>query len=83
MGAISSGIKALRIHVLGEWRIVHIAECADAIYVLQRFRKKPEDQKEMTWSWLANDSSRLEGREMMCEPAIKSSDSKSILLSVA
>ncbi len=37
---IGPGAKEIRIHVLGEWRIVYVAKFHDAIYVLHAFRKK-------------------------------------------
>ena len=38
--SIGSGVKEIRIHVLGEWRVVYVAKLADAIYVLHAFQKK-------------------------------------------
>lgn len=40
MGSIGSGVKEIRIHTLGEWRIIYMAKLADAIYVLHAFQKK-------------------------------------------
>jgi phage-related protein len=40
--SIGSGVKEIRIHVLGEWRIVYVAKLADAIYVLHAFQKKSQ-----------------------------------------
>jgi len=42
MRSIGSGVKEIRIHVLGEWRIVYVAKLADAIYVLHAFQKKSQ-----------------------------------------
>ena len=42
MRSIGSGVKEMRIHVLGEWRIVYVAKLADAIYVLHAFQKKSQ-----------------------------------------
>ncbi|MBN1569626.1 MAG: type II toxin-antitoxin system RelE/ParE family toxin [Acidobacteria bacterium] len=42
MRSIGSGVKEIRIHVLGEWRIVYVARLADAIYVLHAFQKKSQ-----------------------------------------
>lgn len=39
MQAIGSGAKEIRIHVLGEWRVVYVAKLHDAVYVLHSFRK--------------------------------------------
>ena len=32
--------KEIRIHVLGEWRIIYVAKFEDAVYVLHSFQKK-------------------------------------------
>lgn len=40
MKDIGSGVREIRIHVLGEWRIIYVAKFSDAIYVLHSFQKK-------------------------------------------
>lgn len=40
MRSIGPGIKEIRIHALGEWRIIYVANLADAVYVLHAYRKK-------------------------------------------
>jgi phage-related protein len=42
MRSVADGVKEIRIHVMGEWRIVYVAKLADAIYVLHAFRKKSQ-----------------------------------------
>jgi phage-related protein len=42
MRSVGSGVKEIRIHVLGEWRIVYVAKLAGAIYVLHAFQKKSQ-----------------------------------------
>ena len=42
MRSIGSGVKEIRIHVLGEWRIIYVAKLANAIYVLNAFQKKSQ-----------------------------------------
>ena len=37
---IGYGAKEIRIHVLGEWRIIYVAKFDDAVYVLHSFQKK-------------------------------------------
>ena len=32
--------KEIRVHVLGEWRIIYVAKLHEAIYVLHAFQKK-------------------------------------------
>ena len=40
MPSIGRGVKEIRIHVLGEWRIIYVAKFEEAIYVLHSFQKK-------------------------------------------
>jgi phage-related protein len=40
MQSIGSGVKEIRIHVLGEWRVIYVAKLSDAVYVLHAFQKK-------------------------------------------
>jgi phage-related protein len=40
MEAIGPGAKEIRIHVLGEWRVIFVAKFLDAVYVLHSFKKK-------------------------------------------
>ncbi len=40
MRAIGSGVREIRIHVLGEWRVVCVAKLKDTVYVLHAFQKK-------------------------------------------
>ena len=40
MQAIGAGVKEIRIHVLGEWRVIYVAKVHDAVYVLYAFQKK-------------------------------------------
>ena len=40
MQVIGPGVKEIRIHVLGEWRIIYVAKVRDAVYVLHSFQKK-------------------------------------------
>jgi phage-related protein len=38
--AIGQGVKEIRIHVLGEWRVIYVAKLRDAVYLLHAFQKK-------------------------------------------
>jgi phage-related protein len=38
--SIGQGVKEIRIHVLGEWRVIYVAKFRDAVYVLHAFQKK-------------------------------------------
>ncbi len=40
MQTIGKGVQEIRIHVLGEWRVIYIAKFGDAVYILHAFQKK-------------------------------------------
>ena len=40
MPVIGPGVNEIRIHVLGEWRVIYVARFRDAVYVLHAFHKK-------------------------------------------
>lgn len=40
MQVVGPGVKEIRIHVLGEWRVIYVAKLRDAVYVLHAFHKK-------------------------------------------
>ncbi|MHB8882992.1 MAG: type II toxin-antitoxin system RelE/ParE family toxin [Thermodesulfovibrionales bacterium] len=42
MPGIGRGVREIRIHVLGEWRIIFVAKLEDAVYVLHSFQKKSQ-----------------------------------------
>jgi len=42
MRAVGPGVREIRIHVLGEWRVVYVARRHDAVYVLHAFQKKSQ-----------------------------------------
>src|SRR3989304_30067 len=42
MPSIGRGVKEIRIHVLGEWRIIYVANFEDAVYALHSFQKKSQ-----------------------------------------
>ena len=42
MQSIGPGVNEIRIHVLGEWRIIYIAKISEAVYVLHAFPKKTQ-----------------------------------------
>ncbi len=39
---VGAGVQEIRIHVLGEWRVVDVARFAAAVYVLHAFQKKTQ-----------------------------------------
>ena len=40
MKEVGPGAMEIRIHVLGEWRVIYVAKFAAAVYVLHAFEKK-------------------------------------------
>ncbi len=42
MSGIGQGVKEIRIHIKGEFRVVYIAKYEEAIYVLHAFQKKTQ-----------------------------------------
>lgn len=49
MKEVGLGVREIRIHVLGEWRVLYVARFAGAIYVLHAFQKKTQktDRKDV------------------------------------
>lgn len=44
---VGSGAYEIRVHALGEWRVIYVAKFAQTIYVLHAFQKKtPKTRKE-------------------------------------
>lgn len=39
MKEVGAGVREIRIHVLGEWRVLYVAKFAEAVYVLHAFQK--------------------------------------------
>jgi phage-related protein len=46
MPQVGQGAMEIRIHVLGEWRVVSVAKFADAVYVLHAFQKKTQKTRQ-------------------------------------
>ena len=40
MREVGLGVREIRIHVLGEWRVLYVAKFSDTVYVLHAFQKK-------------------------------------------
>ena len=40
INVIGAGVREIRIHVLGEWRVLYVVKFDDAVYVLHAFQKK-------------------------------------------
>jgi phage-related protein len=45
MPAVGPGAYEIRIHVLGEWRVVYVTKFSDAVYVLHAFHKKTQQTR--------------------------------------
>ncbi len=39
---LGAGAFEIRVHVLGEWRVIYVAKFEAAVYVLHAFRKKTQ-----------------------------------------
>lgn len=42
---VGAGAYEIRVHVLGEWRVIYVAKFANAIYVLHAFQKKTQQTR--------------------------------------
>ena len=45
MLSIVAGAYEIRVHVLGEWRVIYVAKFTDAVYVLHVFQKKTQQTR--------------------------------------
>lgn len=46
MGSVGPGVREVRIHAGGEWRILYVARFAEAVYVLHSFQKKTQKTRQ-------------------------------------
>lgn len=42
MPAVGAGAFEIRVHVLGEWRVIYVAKFKESVYVLHAFHKKTQ-----------------------------------------
>lgn len=42
---VVAGTYEIRVHVLGEWRVIYVAKFADAVYVLHAFQKRTQQTR--------------------------------------
>ena len=42
MRGVGPGAMEIRLHLLGEWRVIYVARFADAVYVVHAFQKKTQ-----------------------------------------
>jgi Phage derived protein Gp49-like (DUF891) len=45
MKEVGAGVREIRIHVLGEWRVLYVAKFAEFVYVLHAFQKKTQNTR--------------------------------------
>ena len=58
LSTVGAGAREIRIHVLGEWRVIYVAQVAEAVYVLHCFEKKSRKTRKQDLV-LARDRYRL------------------------
>jgi|ERR1700690_234787 phage-related protein len=46
MPTVGTGAYEIRVHVLGEWRVIYVAKFDDAVYVLHAFHKKTQKTRQ-------------------------------------
>lgn len=46
IASVGAGAYEIRIHVLGEWRVIYVAKFKDAVYVLHSFQKKTQKTRQ-------------------------------------
>jgi len=63
MKTIGSGVNEIRIHVLGEWRIIYVAHFNDAIYVFH-FKRRAARRAGRILNWRVNDINRSEDKKI-------------------
>jgi phage-related protein len=61
MPSVGVGAYEIRIHILGEWRIIYVAKFAKAVYVLHAFQKKTRKTREADIAIAARRFKQIEG----------------------
>ncbi|HSB97797.1 MAG TPA: type II toxin-antitoxin system RelE/ParE family toxin [Spongiibacteraceae bacterium] len=46
MAAVGAGAYEVRVHVLGEWRMIYVAKFRESVYVLHSFQKKTQKTRQ-------------------------------------
>ena len=62
MNEVGAGVREIRIHVLGEWRVLYVAKFAEAVYGFMCSRRKHRRLEEKTLSWLVQGTVRFGDR---------------------
>ncbi len=60
--AVGPGAFEIRIHVLGEWRVIYVAKFSDAVHVLHAFQKKTPKIREANIELAAQRYREIVGR---------------------
>lgn len=45
MLSVGKGVYEIRVHILGEWRVIYVARCNDGVHVLHAFQKKTQQTR--------------------------------------
>ena len=46
MPVIGSGAHEIRVHLMGEWRVIYVAKFEDTVFVLHAFQKKTQAMRQ-------------------------------------
>lgn len=60
MKDVGAGVREVRIHVSGEWRIIYVARFADAVLCSIHFKRRPRKRGNPILSWPAPATAKLE-----------------------
>ena len=61
MPTVGAGVFEIRIHVLGEWRVIYVAKFTKCIYVLHAFQKKSQKTRAADIALAARRFKQIEG----------------------
>ena len=53
MPIVGSGVREIRIHILGEWRVIYVAKLHEVFMCFMPFKRKREKQVPEILSWRA------------------------------
>lgn len=62
MKSVGAGAKEIRIHVLGEWRVLYVAKLSNAVMCSTHFRKKRTKRVKKILNWLVNVTKKSEAK---------------------
>jgi len=61
MPTVGAGAYEIRIHVLGEWRVIYVAKFTKSVYVLHAFQKKSQKTRAADVAVAARRFKQIEG----------------------